>query len=168
MSLTTDNKKSIILPNIILSMNNEIKDKKDEFMERLYSLLTKFNYKVSSRKNDNKDELLIGDMSCWYNEKGELAVLDKNELPKYFKNIDDATNYRMKAYNYHIENVNLNHIAFDVKNNMKYNNNTLKKVYEKICENNNNSNEEEKNHFFEAIFKIIVDYNCNLEIIIIK
>ncbi len=156
MSLTY---KNVILPNIILSMNNEIKDKKDEFISRLDNLLTKFKYKVSSR-NDNTSS--IGDISCWYNEAGNLVVLDKDELPKYFKNIDDATNYRSKAYDFHIENVNLNHIAFDVKSNMNYNNETIKKVYEKICL----TNIDDKNLLFEDTFKVMVDYNACLEIII--
>ena len=31
-----------ILPNIILSMNNEIKDKKNEFLEQVHNLLKKY------------------------------------------------------------------------------------------------------------------------------
>ena len=68
--------------------NNENKDKKDEFMSRLDSLLSKFNYKITSNKNNEK---LLGDMSCWFNEKGNMVCLDQNELPKYFKNVDDVT-----------------------------------------------------------------------------
>ncbi len=151
-----------ILPNIILSMNNEIKDKKNEFLEQVHHLLKKYNYKVATRKETS----LLGDLSCWYNEAGNLVALDPNELPKYFKNIDDATNYRSKAYNYHIENVNLNHISFDAKNEMKYKAETLKKVYEKICTNNHDSEFNEKNPLFEDVFKIIVDYEASLEIII--
>ncbi len=150
------------LPNIILSMNNEIKDKKNEFLEQVHNLLKKYNYKVATRKESS----LLGDLSCWYNEAGNLVALDSNELPKYFKNVDDATNYRSKAYNYHIENVNLNHIAFDAKSGMKYRDETLKKVYEKICANNNDSELNEKNPLFEDVFKIIVDYKASLEIII--
>ncbi len=151
-----------ILPNIILSMNHEIKDKKNEFLEQVHHLLKKYNYKVASRKESS----LLGDLSCWYNEAGNLVALDPNELPKYFKNIDDATNYRSKAYNYHTENVNLNHISFDAKSGMKYKSETLKKVYEKICANNNDSEFNEKNPLFEDVFKIIVDYEASLEIMI--
>ena len=157
-----EKKQMVNLPNIILSMNHEIKDKKNEFLEQLHHLLKKYNYKVATRKESS----LLGDLSCWYNEATNLVALDANELPKYFKNIDDATNYRSKAYNYHIENVNLNHISFDAKSNMKYNQETMKKVYEKICFNNATSDLHEKNPLFEDAFKVMVDYNASLEIII--
>lgn len=139
-----------------------MKDKKNEFLEKIHHLLKKYNYKVATCKESS----LLGDLSCWYNEADNLMALDSNELPKYFKNIDDATNYRSKAYNYYIENVNLNHIVFDVKSGMKYNNDTMKKVYEKICLNNATSDLYEKNPLFEDAFKVMIDYNASLEIII--
>ena len=162
IELLPETKKMVNLPNIILSMNNEMKDKKNEFLEQVHNLLKKYNYKVATRKESS----LLGDLSCWYNESGNSIALDANELPKYFKNIDDATNYRSKAYNYHIENVNLNHISFDAKSDMKYGAETLKKVYEKICINNSTSDIHEKNPLFEDAFKVMVDYNASLEIMI--
>ncbi len=166
---TTNQIQVSYLPNMILSMHNEKKEKKDEFMERLHNLLEKYKYKVSSRKNEetNKEEILYGDLSCWYNSSGKLVALENDELPFYFKNVDDATYYRSKAFDYHIENVNLNHVCFDVKNNMKYNSNIIKQVYEKICKNNQSSDEMiEKNIFFEDAFKVLAEYNASLEIII--
>lgn len=162
MSKKNESKQIINLPNIILSMNHEIKDKRNEFLEQVHHLLKKYNYKVATRKESS----LLGDLSCWYNECDNLVALDANELPKYFKNIDDATNYRSKAYNYHIENVNLNHISFDAKSGMKYNQETIKNVYEKICLNNATSDLYEKNPLFEDAFKVMVDYNASLEIMI--
>jgi len=41
MNEKNESKQIINLPNIILSMNNEIKDKKNEFLEQVHYLLKK-------------------------------------------------------------------------------------------------------------------------------
>ncbi len=147
--------------NIILSMKKEDKEKKDEFLERLDSLLTKYKYKVSSRNNQK----LIADITCWYNDENELVYNNDKEINKYLGQIDDATNYRSSVYQDFIENVNINHIAFDVCDKMKYNSVTLKKIYEKIREiNQNESDDQLKDILFEDVFHLCVEYEASLEI----
>ncbi len=50
MSEKNELKQMVNLPNIILSMNHEIKDKKNEFLEQIHHLLKKYTYKVATRK----------------------------------------------------------------------------------------------------------------------
>jgi hypothetical protein len=161
-----------IIPNIILSMNKEDETKKDEFMERLAALLKENEITVSSRIGaDGKEEFVTADMSCWYSNKGYPCYFEADHLPTYFKGVDDMTNYRGRAFNNHLDNVNINHVAFDLMNGMKYKNETLKRVYEKICEVNRMEMEGGeshlwKNQLFEDAFKVITENGGNLEIVV--
>jgi hypothetical protein len=153
--------------NILLSMKREDKEKKDEFLDRLNYLLTKHKYYVSSHKNEEsgKEEKLIGDITCWFNQDGSLVYNNDKELKKYFQDIDDATNYRSHAYQNFIENVNINHIAFDACDKMKYKSSTLNTIYQKICK----MNEEEtdlslKDLLFQDVFQLCSDFSASLEI----
>jgi hypothetical protein len=172
------------IPNIILSMNKEDEGKKDEFMERLSTLLKENNIKVHSRIGaDGKEEYVTADMSCWHTDDCYPCYFDEDHLPTYFKGVDDMTNYRGRAFNHHLDNININHVAFDLMNGMKYKNETLKKVYQKICEVNASEdnplywypNGEQqvsgtyhhwKNQLFEDAFKTITENGGNLEIVV--
>ncbi len=159
---------SSIIPNIILSMRKEDETKKDEFMERLATLLKENEITVSSRMGaDGKEEFVTADMSCWYSNKGYPCYFEAEHLPTYFKGVDDMTNYRGRAFNNHLDNININHVAFDLMNGMKYKNETLKKVYEKIRA--VNASEEDhlwKNQLFEDAFKVITENGGHLEIVV--
>ena len=162
-----------IIPNIILSMSKEDETKKDEFMERLAALLKENDITVSSRIGaDGKEEFVTADMSCWHTkEKGYPCYFEAEHLPTYFKGVDDMTNYRGRAFNNHLDNVNINHVAFDLMNGMKYKNETLKKVYEKICavnrmEMDGGETHLWKNQLFEDAFKVITENGGHLEIVV--
>ncbi len=153
--------------NILLSMKKEDQEKKDEFLDRLNYLLTKHKYHISSHKNETsgKEEKLIGDITCWFNEAGELVYNNPKEIQKYFQDIDDATNYRSIAYQNFLERVHINHIAFDACDKMKYKSSTLQSVYEKICKiNEEESDPAFKDLLFQDIFKLCVDFSATLEI----
>lgn len=163
---------SSIIPNIILSMNKEDEGKKDEFMGRLYTLLDENEIEVMSRIGPDGEKVYVtADMSCWFTKKGTPCYFDEDDLPTYFKGVDDMTNYRGRAFNNHLDNVNINHVAFDLMNGMKYKNETLKNVYKKICEVNRMDMEGGeahlwKNPLFEDAFKIITENGGNLEIVV--
>jgi len=151
--------------NIILSMKNENREKESEFMGRLEALMKKYKYYVSTRKEDEREIALYGDMSCWYNKEGQLVYL--TELPKLFENVDDSTGYRSHNYLRYLEELNLNYITFDVKNGMKYKSETLRKVYEKIVRIHAECTDaEEKNLMLEEAFAKIVEYEGSLEIFV--
>lgn len=161
-----------IIPNILLSMNKEDETKKDEFMERLHTLLKDADITVGSRTGaDGKVEYVTADMSCWNTKDDSPCYFAAEHLPTYFKGVDDMTNYRGRAFNNHLDNVNINHVAFDLMNGMKYKNETLKKVYEKICTVNRMEMEGDethlwKNQLFEDAFKVITENGGNLEIVV--
>lgn len=134
-------------------MKKEDEHKKDTFLRALAALLKKFEYSVSKRKNESGEGEfdLTADITCWFTRDGKLVYTDPNEIGKYLKNVDDATNYRSNTYNNFISNVNINHIAFDASHGMKYN---LKRVYEKICK----MDEDAKDPLFEDVFKLCANY----------
>ena len=150
---------------LLLSMKKEDREKREELLSRLDSLLHKYKYYVSTHKDEEKgtEEKLIGDLTCWYNQEGKLIY--NTELEHFFKNIDDATHYRSCAYENFVSNVNINHIAFDALHKMKYSSDTLEKVYQKIRVLNTEECERElKDMLFEEVFALCVQYEALLEI----
>lgn len=142
---------------INLSVSDKNNDKYNKFLDNLALLLTKYKYKFDKKHLKN--------IKRWYNEFDEIVFNNDKEINKYLKNIDDDSNIRSNIYNAFIKDVNINNIQFDACDNMKYNSNTIKKIYEEICLINQNKI---KDIFFEEVFKLLVDYEGFLEISNVK